>query len=378
MMAKLAKTDRPIRNGIIKVHRWASVAAALFWLVQAITGVLLSFHFEIGDAALSNVHHPTDPVAIQERIDDLASAGPEAEVHWIWTTAGLPDRYVIAAADPEGNQIRVRINGDGSVLSDRPVDRPDFLGLAHAVHLTLLAGPAGHWILAVSGMLLVSNIILGLVVAWPRKGMWRRTLVPARRGSSAALLLSWHRAVGLWVAIPALIIVGMGTLILFEHEIRDLLGAPEVELPANLPNGPGVDFAAAREAAIAAIPGSRFVGTTLPTPEDASYYAWVRAPGELYRGGYGGSLVVVDANDASVRRVYPATEADAAHAFIGSFYPLHTGEAFGLVGRMAGMMTGLWLIATIVLGTLLWLKRRPARKARDGIARPVPKPDGYA
>ena len=104
------------------------------------------------------------------------------------------------------------------------------------------------------------------------------------------------------------------------------------------------------------------VGTTLPTPEDASYYAWVRAPGELYRGGYGGSLVIVDANHGSVRGAWPATETGAAKAFIGSFYPLHTGEAAGLVGRILALAIGVWLAAMLVLGLLLWLRRRHLRK----------------
>lgn len=91
--------------------------------------------------------------------------------------------------------------------------------------------------------------------------------------------------------------------------------------------------------------------------EDASYHAWVRAPGELYRGGYGSSLVIVNANDGSIRGAYPATDHGAARAIIASFYPLHTGEAAGTIGRIAVMFVGLWLATLIVLGALLWLRR---------------------
>lgn len=75
--------------------------------------------------------------------------------------------------------------------------------------------------------------------------------------------------------------------------------------------------------------------------QDASYYAWVRAPGELYRGGYGSSLVIVDANTGGVRGTWPATEADPARAVIASFYPLHTGESLGTLGRILTMSVGL-------------------------------------
>ncbi|MFD0847266.1 hypothetical protein [Sphingosinicella xenopeptidilytica] len=77
------------------------------------------------------------------------------------------------------------------------------------------------------------------------------------------------------------------------------------------------------------IPGSRFVGTTFLSARVASYYAWARAPGELYRGEYSSSLVSVDANTGSVRCAWSATEADPVREVIASFYPLHTGESLG-------------------------------------------------
>src|SRR3546814_4494430 len=99
---------------------------------------------------------------------------------------------------------------------------------------------------------------------------------------------------------------------MFEEQVRDLVSAGEVSLPPTPATGTPAGFAVASRAAVAAIPGSRFVGTTMPSAEDASYHAWVRAPGELYRGGYGARLVIVDANHGKIRGAGPATEADAA------------------------------------------------------------------
>lgn len=357
-----------VRRSVVKIHRWLGVGAAIFWFIEAVTGVLLAFHFEAEDAAMTMAHRPTEPAAIEQRLDSFAAAGDDAKVYWIWTSAGLPDRYVVLFADPQGVTRKAYIDGGGEVLRDRAANDHTFLSLMRAIHIDLLAGKTGYWILAITGLLLVTNIITGVVVSWPRKGGWRAALLPTGGGSASANLYAWHRAVGLWAAIPAVVIAGTGSLILMEGPMRKLVNAPEIELPANPPEGPSVGFAAASRAAVEAIPGSRFVGTTLPTPEDASYHAWVRAPGELYRGGYGGSLVVVDANDASIRGAWPATDAKAGYAFIGSFYPLHTGESAGLIGRVLIMAVGLWLAAIIVLGIWLWLKRRPARKSAEKAA----------
>src|SRR3546814_11943238 len=69
-------TPRPtLRNRMLTVHRWLSLGAAAFWLLQAFTGILIVFHWEITDAALSDIHRPTDLAAIERRIDTLAPAG---------------------------------------------------------------------------------------------------------------------------------------------------------------------------------------------------------------------------------------------------------------------------------------------------------------
>ena len=360
--------QRPWRRWVVRIHRWLGLSAALFWLIQAATGFLLSFHFEFEDALLSTDGRPTDFVAIERRLEQMATTGPEAKVNWIWTTAGLEDRYVIDFADGDGINRRARIDGAGEILRDRKTDDHSFLTFTREIHLTLMAGGVGEWILVASGVLLVTNLAFGLIAAWPRRGSWRAALIPVTQGDQHTTAFSWHRALGLWAVLPAIFVAGTGTLILLAHPIEDLLGVPDVVLPANPPEGPGVGFAAAAEAAVGAIPGSRFVGTPLPSAGDASYYAWVRAPGELYRGGYGGSLVIVDANDGSVRGAYPATEHDAARAFIASFYPLHTGEAAGTPGRVLVMFVGMWLTAVIAFGILLWY-RRPKNLGSHGAGR---------
>lgn len=353
---------RPVIRGLLTLHRWLGVAAAAIWMVQAVTGVLLAFHFEIEDAALTTAHRPTDVAAIERRIDALADAGGKAKTHWIWTTAGLPDRYIILHDKPSGITHKAYVDGGGEMLRDRAADDYSFLGLMREIHLTLVAGTVGHWILAIAGVLLLTNLITGLVLAWPKRRQWRTALTPTRRVRGAARAYSWHRAVGLWAVVPAIVVVGTGTLILFEHDIRELAGIEENALPPIAARAPPVGFARARAAAVAAIPGSRFVGGTMPTPEDASYYIWVREPGELYRQGYGSSLVIVDASDGSVRGAWPASKASAANAVLGSFYPLHTGEAGRTPGRILTMALGLWLIATTGFGMLLWWRRRPRRK----------------
>src|SRR3546814_18672476 len=59
-----------------------------------------------------------------------------------------------------------------------------------------LLGAWGSWIVSISGLLLCSNLLLGLIAAWPRRGTWRTALLPIRKGPAAARLRSDERRVG--------------------------------------------------------------------------------------------------------------------------------------------------------------------------------------
>jgi len=364
-MTRNASAARPgLRRRLLSIHRWLSLAAAIFWLLQALTGILIVFHWELNDRSISAIHRPTDLAAIERRIDTLVPPGSGGQVSSIWTTAGSADRYNIYFEDGAGESGSVRVAGDGSIL-DRPrEDDTPLMGFLVGFHHDLL-GSWGSWIVSISGLLLCSNLILGLVAAWPRPGTWRLALTPARRGPAAARLYSWHRAVGLWAVGPALVIAASGTMLKFEDGVATLVGASGVELPANPPAGKPVGFAAAARAALGAFPGSTLTQVAWPKADDATYYVRVRAPGEIRRA-YGASMVLVDANNGAVRGVFPIAEAERGRAFMSALFPIHTGEAGGLVGRLLSIAIGLWLITMIVAGVLLWMKRRKsaANKAR--------------
>lgn len=355
IMAQSAPLNRSPRQRILKFHRWISLAAATFWLVQALTGIAILFHWEINDAAYSSPHRPTDLARIEQRIDAIRSGG--ATVKTIWTTAGAADRYTINL-----DKGSVLISGDGTVLRPATIEKPALMGTLVGIHHDLLGGKLGSWIVSITGLLLLSNLALGLTAGWPRHRAWRAALVPARKGPLPARLYSWHRAVGFWGCLPALLVATTGTLLKFEDGVGDLIGARSVSLPAVPRTRDAVGFAAAAGSALAAIPGSTLTMVRWPSKDDATYTVRVRAPDEIRRA-YGASVVLVDANTGAVRGTYPIAQSEPARGFMSALFPLHTGEFGGLAGRLFSALVGLWLVGMIVLGTMLWIKRRRSGKA---------------
>jgi len=344
---------------LLSAFRWLGVIAALIWLLQAVTGILLTYYFEINDTLLSSVEAPKDYVAIEKTIESFEAEGGAAKANWIWTTAGLEGRFFVNYTTEDGSSRNARVAGDGAVLLDTGEGEFTFLEWTREVHLSLASGKTGEWILAISGIVLLGNLLVGLYRMWPRKERWADALKPSREGTQTERLRSWYRTLGLIGAVPAFIVVSASVIIFFEHSIEDAIGAPLIFLPAIAPEGDGVGFAAAASAAEASIPGSSFVGTTLPTSEDATYRAWVNEPGEYFReGGYGGSLVFVNSNDGSIRGVWPLQEASPAYKFMALPYPVHTGEISGPIGRVLVLLLGFWLMTMTIIGLILFFRQR--------------------
>lgn len=351
----------PTRGLVESTFRWLGVAAAFIWLLLAATGVLLTYSFQINDRQLSTIETPKNFAGIERRMDAIEAAGGKAHVDWIWSTAGLKDRFVIGYTGADGDIRMMRIAGDGTILLDTAEGDRTFLEWVREIHLSLASGKTGEWILAISGILLLGHLAWGLYRMWPRRGeRWGEVLRPRRAAAASGdRLRSWYRALGLVGAVPAFIVAGAAVIIYFEHTIEDAIGAPLIYLPPVKPEGEGAGFAAFARAAESAIPGSRFVGTSMPTAEDATYRAWVNEPGEYFRAdGYGGSLVIVSDNDASVRGVWPLKKASPAYKFMALPYPVHTGEIAGPVGRVLVLLVGLWLMTMTILGLILWNRRR--------------------
>ena len=350
-----------LRMAATRVHRWLGLACLAFWAIQALTGVLIVFHWEMDDALVPGARTAIDPAAIERRIEALTPDGSGGSVGSVWESGGVPGRFDLYLDGPDGSSV-VRIDGQGTVLRERA----DGEMLAHGgwidtlvvVHHNLLAGDTGSWIVGISGAVLLVSLLLGLVSAWPRRGQWRSALFPRRGGAgSVASTYSWHRALGLWVAVPALMTVAAGTMMVFSGVVEAIVEPPPVEAPESTGvSKRDVGFATAVAAAQAAYPDARLSGVNLPSADAPFYKVRLLQPGESRRV-YGTTTVYVRADNGLVTARHDALVDGPRRSFADGLFPFHTGEMGGLFGRLLVLATGLWLLTMVVLGLALWRKR---------------------
>lgn len=343
-----------------KFHRILGLCVAVFWLIQALTGVLLTFRQEIDNALVSGPRAAVDTAALGRRIELIQHAG--GQVISLWVTDFAVDRFDLRYTDSHGVERRMRVDGAGENLRDglqnAPLGNGGFFRTLTTIHTTLLLGDTGEWIVAVSGLLLISNLVMGLKLAWPRAGRWRQALSwPATRNTTARVY-GIHRVVGLWIGMPLLILFAAGFALCFDDRLESALGVGRPPpSAAAVVSGVGVSPARALDVALARYPGSTLTALSMPTAQHGWYRVRVRAPGELKRM-YGTTTVFLSVATGAVLLEYPASTAPLARFLYDAIYPLHTGEMGGLVGRSVLAVLGVALLTMGAYGIRLWLARR--------------------
>jgi len=327
--------------------KWLGALFALLWLFEGVTGALLVYHFKLNDALISPKSGPVDFAAIERRMHEIEAVGGKAHVNWIWSTAGLPGRFLMNYTAADGETRMARVAGDGSLLLDTPEGHPSFLETVRLLHLELFSGDGGERILSIAGIALLIALVHAFVTSLRN--------ARASPAAPASKVDRWYQRLSLWGTLPAFVVVIAAVTVFFEHDIEGPIGAPPIHLTAIPQTTDALGFAGVAAAAEKAAPGSRFVGTALGKPEDATHYVSVNRPGEWFRDdGYAGTLVIVNGNDGSIREVRTLEGATFPYKAIALPYPLHTGEIFGGVGRFLVLIIGLWLAAW----SLLFIVRR--------------------
>ena len=345
-------------------HKYLGLTFGILWLLQALTGVLLVFNGEIDDALLHGPDRPLAPAAFAAAATNIAAAHPNETLTYIMASEGSANRYDLLFTDKDDHTRSVRVDGEGSVVQERPRDydypAPGIFQTAHDFHETLFAGDRGKWFLGLSGLLLLSNLLLGLWLAWPGRGQaWRRIVLPGSAGPPVVKYFKWHRALGVCVLLPAIVMAACG--VLQEWPPDDLLGVDgTAPTPHQSAQAQFIPLGAALPAALARYPGAALSIVRMPDADRPWYRVRLRQTGELRRV-FGQTSVYIDAHDGAVLRDSDAFKLPLNERFVDAIYPIHSGEAFGIGGRLIVLLTGLSLLAMGVLGAGMWWTRRAGR-----------------
>lgn len=369
-----AAVRRRPRHALKLWHRWFGLVAGLWLALLALTGIAVTFYDELDSAF--NADWRTVPASDKTApVGDAIKAAERALPGFAANMIELPGHagdslWLMGRAPVDGALRPVQVFADprdGSVLGWREsgaikLDRRHAMDIVYGLHIDLLAGPWMTWFFGLVSFLWVVDHGIAAALSFPKGMSWLRAFRAEGRRGSLKRLFDSHRAWGLWFLPVTLVLAVTGVTLAWPDDSRQAVGllSPVTgrlhENMADVSEGDapaiGIDAAIAR---VVRDTGERVHSARLFP--DHGVYA-VRTFDARDRDDQGRLWHYVTMADGRITGTRHDNGTTAGDEFFAWQYPLHSGKAFGLAGRLlilAGGIVTLWLCLG---GFRLWWRRR--------------------
>jgi uncharacterized iron-regulated membrane protein/ABC-type Fe3+-hydroxamate transport system substrate-binding protein len=371
-----------LRRVVTRVHRWTGLVIMACMLVAAVTGTWLTFRIEMDrlvNPELRTVRPGPQYVTLESVVEAIEQRFPNASVHTL-TMQHRADDSISAYLDSNNGAPleldRVFYNPysgaflGGSNTRELIFRRANADALIDRLHYSLWINSWGLQLMgAVAGIWLLTSVV-GLVLAWPR--LWLRlrgwAMVLSARADRGPYQANYqlHRAVGVWF-FPVLILLAFTSFYQnLPQYVRPVVNifSPLAERPRGraVPAGaPTISPDLALERLRARYPDAQADSIGFDR-RSGRYSILFRLPEDL--STHGDNWVFVDLASGGIIGEKIDRTSRAGDRFLTWIFPLHTGVAFGLPGRIVIALAGVGLVCMMLTGFYVWgTKWRMRRRA---------------
>ncbi len=341
-------------------HRRIALVFAPLLLFQALTGAILLFKEPLAriiDPAGMEVSEVSAPPAeVSVLLLAASSIDPDYRVARLF----LPQNEratVLAQLSNSAGRIRyasIRPSNGGVLASGNVWRFP--LEAALQLHYRLMDGKTGLAIVLCNGLALVWLAGTGLLTWRPAKGQMFRSLAVRRNLPARIKLRQFHRSAGVLGCV----------LLLFSASTGILLASPDLIAAESAPQASAVEpykssqLDAAVALAASQFPGARIRDIRFPLADriDINFFA----PEHNLRAVH---VVSVAPARGRIINVVPAHQNDALWMTV---LPLHTGDSFGLAGRILLLFEAALLAFLAVSGPLMWWRSRKSGRSKRKVS----------
>ncbi|MCQ8119895.1 PepSY-associated TM helix domain-containing protein [Methylomonas rosea] len=379
------------RKRWLDVHLWLGLTLGFLLSIYGITGSFLVFYAEIDEWLHPDLLTVERPAEIEYRpLAEIFTAGktvmPQNAKHVFSVyprngNAAFKLRYQFPTSDNETERWLVGVNPytaqvTGKMLLTRSGDwlPATFIDCVFELHYALLipSEDISAAIVGISAALLIISTLTGLIVWWPLTGHWRNALTFKAKAGKVRFNYDLHKVSGFYTLLVMLPVLFSGIYMVLPHNVVPVL---ELFSPVTYrywfqstpphPWAPAIGMDQAVAIAFKQYPQGRphwIYGAAEPTKTYTVCQDGVDAPGSILQrrctviDRYTGKIL--DRDDPSL------PTATAGEIFTHWQWPLHSGQAFGMPGRILVFITGLACPVLFVTGFIRWRQKRQGREVR--------------
>jgi len=298
------------------------------------------------------------------------------------------DAGLVRVALPEGAVREVFVSPGGTVVGELDPDRR-VMAVVKRIHSQLLIGEVGNRLVELAACWAIVMILSGLYLWWPRGRAAAGVVWPRLGLGKRAFWRDLHAVTGFWISSLALVLLVSGlpwagiwgpAFATVRAELGLVKGAPSWEIDsaravatqghehhhdmAAMGGGAGPFDAQAFDRVVGKAVRQALAFPAIVTPPGA--------PGRFGAPGVDGWTMRSDAANVPLQttvRYDLNGQVELARERFGDSHPIdraigygiawHTGQLFGWVNQLIGVLTALGLITMAVSGFVMWRRRKP-------------------
>jgi uncharacterized iron-regulated membrane protein len=335
-------------KAVLIAHRWGGAIIGLFLLAIGLTGAVLLHR----DAWISwSLPEPSDRALAVETLLPRIVSNPDLDARFVI----LPSDRFAHVEVRSGSEGGAYLDPDGTVVArwSSRWERPEHW--LFDIHATLLNGEPGELVAGLFALAGLMFVVTGVILWWRTRRTFEWRLWPRRLTRPA--IIRHHRDLGIVVA-PSIFLSLLTGAAMAIKPVGALLVMPlnsPAELQASLkppaatgarPDG-NYAWATILPAARAAYPDARLAIVSVPKEADQALFVRMAQPSEWTENGR--TMLWFHPNTGELLKNDNGLKLIPGMQAYFSFYPLHTGEAGGILHRWLMTLSGL---ALALLGSL--------------------------
>lgn len=351
---------------------------------SGLTGSLLVFYQEIDEylnPALLTVDPGSDDMPLSEIIAAAQRVVPaEAKLARLYLPRHLQAAMKVRFSLPGASKdvlLDVMVNPFTSEVLGQREWGGYLMSFLYKLHYTLTLGDAGKTIMGVMGMLLMTSLLSGIYLWWPKLSRLFQALTFKRSANRLRFIYDLHKTIGIYASIVLAAVTFSGVYMIFPQYVKPLVGiaSPLTEIvPAQSSAGVGavekkLDIDEISKIANDLFPQAELQRIRFPVSVDGVYRVIMRQPGET-RKTSGSTRLWINPYGGKVLAIQKPRTMSGGDTFINWMFPLHNGEVFGLPGRIIVFVAGLTLMTLYITGLMIWWRKRNRPEHRKVIACP--------
>lgn len=385
------------RGLFVWLHRWTGLAMAGFLIIVGLTGSLLAFYGELNHLLTPELYPAArdgaalDAAALARRAEAIVPGAQTSTVYFGYDAPvaeiGMEPKPGAPALDFNTLYLD-RYSGEelGRMFWGAfPTKRAGIMPFVYQLHMTLVAGEIGAWILGFTALAWTLDCFVGFYLTLPaasersRKNFlarWKPAWLVKLSGSFYRVSFDLHRAGGLWFWVLLVIFAWSSVYMnlngfyaramsfLFDYQPSFY----HMELDEPLAEGEPMSWEKALQTG-RALMADEARNNGFSVEREISLYAVKDKGAWEYRvrssrdigDKYGQTSVWFDIANGELRQISLPTGGRAGNTITTWIYELHKANLFGLPYRIFVCLLGLIITMLSATGVYIWWKKRAAR-----------------